>query len=496
MIANSSTPRCSEKEWKQLWSLVTVGMVFEVQQWIADSKPTLRPSGKKLSAFRLAIERRMHSMVRVLWETGWQEQEEAESCLGWADCEPISCYLIEAGLPLESTSFFHLWTKGGMEAVSAAIRNGLKVTGDDGWADTFLYSTAAPLLRFFREERERIPGLEMEGVRAMQEAIREGMPRATALLNWVGVDPFAPCPYWSERDHEGAELSTFPAAELSRRNKGVEILSILKLKPTPAQWLSLMEWCVCLRPELLALRADSARIFAMHEERSAEILTDEFVFSLEPLCGDPSRRLEECCVLVDQGVRFRIPVDRLRRVRTDMNRSYHLRPVMEFLNDMWERSPGAAESIRRVFEGSQLRSRVIHYSHPLAVKLGLAQEKCQDLPKKRSRPWKIGTGYYATNGRRQGAYMVIERDVVYSEIWEEPAMKVATRYKISNSMLARICFALQVPRPPRGYWTRDEKSKERVRARNPLRPFKGDGNQFWAIWGSRYRPPPRMLAES
>lgn len=48
----------------------------------------------------------------------------------------------------------------------------------------------------------------------------------------------------------------------------------------------------------------------------------------------------------------------------------------------------------------------------------------------------------------------IHRNQLYKEIWKEPASKVADRYGISGSMIARVCKALNVPRPERGYWAK------------------------------------------
>lgn len=50
--------------------------------------------------------------------------------------------------------------------------------------------------------------------------------------------------------------------------------------------------------------------------------------------------------------------------------------------------------------------------------------------------------------------MRITRDELYKEIWSEPATKLASRYDVSSSYLARVCEALNVPHPPRGYWAR------------------------------------------
>jgi hypothetical protein len=50
--------------------------------------------------------------------------------------------------------------------------------------------------------------------------------------------------------------------------------------------------------------------------------------------------------------------------------------------------------------------------------------------------------------------MRITREELYKEIWSEPATKVAQRYDVSSSYLARVCEGLNVPHPPRGYWAR------------------------------------------
>jgi len=46
----------------------------------------------------------------------------------------------------------------------------------------------------------------------------------------------------------------------------------------------------------------------------------------------------------------------------------------------------------------------------------------------------------------------ITREKLYEEVWAEPMTKVAERYDVSGSFLARICTRLGVPRPARGYW--------------------------------------------
>lgn len=49
-----------------------------------------------------------------------------------------------------------------------------------------------------------------------------------------------------------------------------------------------------------------------------------------------------------------------------------------------------------------------------------------------------------------------ERDVLYKEVWEQPVTKVAEKYGVSDVMIHKICKALNVPVPPRGYWAKNQ----------------------------------------
>lgn len=48
----------------------------------------------------------------------------------------------------------------------------------------------------------------------------------------------------------------------------------------------------------------------------------------------------------------------------------------------------------------------------------------------------------------------VTREELYALVWTEPMLKVATRFSVSSSYMARICGALNVPRPQRGYWAK------------------------------------------
>jgi hypothetical protein len=54
---------------------------------------------------------------------------------------------------------------------------------------------------------------------------------------------------------------------------------------------------------------------------------------------------------------------------------------------------------------------------------------------------------------------MISRDELYELVWAEPMLKVAQRFGVSGSYLARVCTSLNVPRPERGYWAKLEFGK-------------------------------------
>lgn len=49
---------------------------------------------------------------------------------------------------------------------------------------------------------------------------------------------------------------------------------------------------------------------------------------------------------------------------------------------------------------------------------------------------------------------MVSREEMYQLVWSEPMIKVAERFGVSGSYLARVCTILNIPRPERGYWSK------------------------------------------
>ncbi len=53
----------------------------------------------------------------------------------------------------------------------------------------------------------------------------------------------------------------------------------------------------------------------------------------------------------------------------------------------------------------------------------------------------------------------VSRETLYQMVWQTPMLKLAERFGVSSSYMARVCTELRVPRPQRGYWARLEFGK-------------------------------------
>lgn len=66
---------------------------------------------------------------------------------------------------------------------------------------------------------------------------------------------------------------------------------------------------------------------------------------------------------------------------------------------------------------------------------------------------------------------MVTREELFEAVWTEPLVKLAERFKVSDSYLARVCDSLRVPRPDRGYWAKKEAGKVSPRpALPPIEP--------------------------
>ena len=82
---------------------------------------------------------------------------------------------------------------------------------------------------------------------------------------------------------------------------------------------------------------------------------------------------------------------------------------------------------------------------------------------------------------------MVSRDDLYRLVWSEPMTKIAERFEVSASYLARVCALLNVPRPERGYWAKLAVGKAPPKPALPM-PQPGDA-LHWSKEGERILTP-------
>ena len=522
ITATDPAPRCSPEEWTEFRLMVSHGMLFEVIDWIKAGKPTLRPEGKTSSAFETAVLAPNLSMTQILWERAWQERREAVSALGALGIQNgsnvVLRYLLENGCPVDHLTGYDLCLTHDLDLIRVGMRRGVSILEPDGWASAFIRIGSRPLIRFFLEERAHIPGLAKDAVYALCTAIKESRLRAIALLRWAGVDPLGKAPRYDDWDEPESEWTGFPVLNLSYAEKPGEILKLLKLKPNVRQWFDLLRDMSCGRAEhiddIMALVKDPMEVIRRHPARSEWLLRS----ALRSICwgwswnsGRDERLAALCVKLIEAGVRLRWRDNsELNRCRRDFYRSNRKELCLRILKRAAElANDDSKEELVRLVDKPRMREIVIQNQRVIMDLLGLekpaqhyagnrrfirsqtitAQQHGKTADEQRRIPTSVpelaaGSIPSIRKGRmphevKQAGGRVLKREQIHAEIWNESATRVAARYGISGSMLARICTKLRIPRPARGYWAR--RQSWRKKHLQPLPAWTSEARDYWVV---------------
>ena len=88
---------------------------------------------------------------------------------------------------------------------------------------------------------------------------------------------------------------------------------------------------------------------------------------------------------------------------------------------------------------------------------------------------------------------VISREELYKLVWSEPMIKVAEKFNVSGSYMARVCSTLNVPRPQLGYWAKLAVGKA---TEKPPLPEAQPGDQLSWSQGGELQSPRRPQLEA
>ena len=222
-----------------LRKLVTRGDLESLLIWVRDGKPlrleTKAPRRAK-SALELAVETGFYSMVRMLLNESIWSDEELEHALHdavWNRREDMVALLVEKGAPIKGLSFYSVFRSMDSGLINRFLELGLDPCADNAFAKILNETKAKPLLRFYKEHREKYPGLEDQIAMSLVEAINSKNVRWSALLLWAGADLHREVPYNIDDDPTDEEVYKVSAMDTAISQADLDFLEALKIKPSP-----------------------------------------------------------------------------------------------------------------------------------------------------------------------------------------------------------------------------------------------------------------------
>ncbi len=510
-------------EWAEFRRMAQHGMLFEIIKWIDAGRPTLRPLKKHTTAFGDAVAAPNLSLTQVLWERAWQEHAEAVSVLGSLAYSRNSIvvmrYLLEHGCPVDHVTGLDLCLFHDLDLIRIGMARGVNILEPDGWAAAFVHVGSHPLIRFYIEEKERIPGLKRDAVQALCRCIEESRLRAVGLLKWAGVDPFAKAPKYGSWEDPEEEWDGFPALRLCQAKKAGELLKLLKLKPGVGEWFQLLECMASGSGE------DFATVYDLVKDPDSVIvenpaLSESLLRRLLSSIGwgwswnqaRSERLIGLCFRLMELGIRLRWnDKDDIHQFRRDVFRWESKADVFKFLSKAVDLADDRSRAdFSELVRTPKMRELVISHDARILSRLGIpgpadyldvptSQEvrnrrrpravggnppepeaaASVHLPVSREGSERVGVPVIPPHAIKRRGGRVISREEIYGKLWSAPACHVADDYGISGSMLARICTKLDVPRPPRGYWARPDKWRKAHQP--PLPEWKGGVADYWVV---------------
>lgn len=214
----------SDADAVSLHRLITRGDLDALLAHIRAEEPLRVKHGnlKRLkSALEFAVEAGFYSMVKLLLEETLWSEEELEASLEkalWNQRDDLVGLLLEHDAPFAHISFYTIFRTMNMETVSQFLDLGLDPCKDNAFAQILDDTRAKPLLRFYKEHRERFPCLDDQVAMALVSAVQDCNARWTALLIWAGADLDREVP-WSLRK----DVDCDPAYKVTARGEALAL---------------------------------------------------------------------------------------------------------------------------------------------------------------------------------------------------------------------------------------------------------------------------------
>ena len=449
---NHCCPRalaCSLEEIRVLHELCRQGRLYNVERWIADGKPLqLEPEAiakgtRPKTALQIALETGQHSLAALLLKSAYRLELERYAPLDLALRSrrwDLFDLLLEWGGNLKTVDVYTVLDTYNVELYERFRAAGYDLTERHEMASILGHSTRnRPLLGFVKRHRSEDPKMQQELNIALGYHARAGNEGGVNLCLWAGADPHAPAPNpeicnSEDPDPEDADerFIGFSAVEEATSHGHLGILKRLGPDPARDDFDDLYQWT---RSEVIVeflARVQPPRNLTGVVSSQLWWLGDRF-----PVTGYRSTRAIEA--VLGCGVRWEeTDSGKLARIRRSLLSvaDDHLKRIVSRLEQSEICAP---ETYHELLRTPRMQERL--------RALGLAKKPVTEREKQRLEREKRAE----ETARLMRRY---DRRALYDQVWLHPVHEVAKEYRISGVRLGKVCHALNVPVPPRGYWAR------------------------------------------
>lgn len=466
----------SHADASELIRLCRAGRLYEVEAWIRAGRSLNVPREVRTTPLDVALDTGFHSLIELLLR-----HEESQQVKNGVLCQALLVdkpqvveLAISHGAEITSVPFLDVLLTADRGLVVSFIERGADPIADHPFARAFHQLRAKTTIGSYLDCRRIRPdlaeGLQRQADMALRQFAQEGNLKWVSLLMWAGADPRSPGP--TVDDADDSEWSTTALHEAC----GSGDVNVLKqLRPVQSDDLRGMLERAAERANagalehLLALGANPndkpdggssaldacLRILGWEELERVEH-GDFAVYEESP--QKPSSGRSAIRVLLRHGAVWTPDASTLDATRRIL---YKLAPdlLVELLGQLRARESGEA-ALHELLRVRQLRQHLAFCERRLA-RLG------QD-----------GGEHGATKTSTLTPRRMLRGDDrwhVFDAVWSKPIAKVARRYGMPAVELLKACKELEIPMPPRGYWTKKKAGQpvpRRPRLPELKRPFR------------------------
>ena len=427
---------------RTLHELCRGGRLYDVERWIDEGKPLqiaqeaipkrIRPK----SALQIAVETGQHSLTLLLLSKGYRLELERHAPLDLALQArrwDLVNLLLAWGADRKSADVYTVLNTYNVELYERFWAAGYDLTEGHEMGAILGHGTSnRPLLGFVKRHRTEDPRIQHELNLALGYHTRAGNERGVNLCLWAGADAHAPTPDPSlglsdntdDQDDED-HFRGWSAIEEAAREGHLTILKRLGPDPHQDNFDNLYRYA----------RDGSIITFLAPLQPPKDltsILSWHLLWLANPLPGGHRMGAWTIESLLACRVQWEEPnFDRIAEIRRSLLKvdDYDLRTIMSRLKRPEICAPETYGELTRT---PTMQTRLLA--------LGLMKKPVSEAEKRKGELTRLMSRY--------------RRDELYEQVWAQPVQAVAKSYGISGVRLGKVCRALKVPVPPRGYWAR------------------------------------------